>query len=200
MRRDRLKLRVSCQCGREDVMPSKSWARGEKPHNCWATSEMIGKTFGRLTVVSFTGDKNAAGNYLWNCSCICGNVTQAATVDLNRGNVRSCGCLQREVASARAKARFPRTEAPTYATAHRWIWDTNGPAAEHKCVQCSKQARDWAYDGEDPLEVVAQFAHKGLVYSLNPNHYKPMCKKCHCAFDAEMRRNRKADLVLSVGE
>ena len=125
---------------------------------------------------------------------------RSTTVELNRGNKRSCGCLQKEIASARAKARFPRTETPTYVTAHRWIWDANGPAAEHECVQCGKTAQDWAYDGEDPLEVIAQFTHKGLVYSLNPNHYKPMCKKCHCAFDAELRRNRKADLVLSAGE
>lgn len=183
---------VECDCGESTTMYGKDWLEGKKPHRCWAGYEMVGKTFGRLTVVSFTGEKNAARNYIWNCSCVCGNVTQATTVDLNRGNKRSCGCLQKEIASARAKARFPRTEAPTYATAHSWIWDTKGPAAEHQCVQCGKTAQDWAYDGEDPLEVVAQFTHKGLAYSLNPDHYQPMCKPCHSAFDAQARRDRKS--------
>lgn len=196
-RTSRARFVVECTCGTTEIVSAASWVRGENPHNCWASAGMVGKSFGRLTVVSYAGTSDSRDRR-WNCSCVCGNVASAYTVDLNRGNVRSCGCLQREVAAARAKAGYPRTETPGYVTAHRWIWDTKGKASEHECVQCGAEGQDWAYDGEDPMEVVAQFTHKGLAYSLNPDHYQPMCKPCHGAFDAEMKRNRNAGIEVNA--
>ncbi|MDA7025020.1 hypothetical protein PJ311_00160 [Bacillus sp. CLL-7-23] len=57
----------------------------------------IGSRFGKLTVKAFGYKKNSA-NY-WECVCECGEVTFVRTADLNNGHSKSCGCLQKEVAS-----------------------------------------------------------------------------------------------------
>lgn len=61
-------------------------------------SEMIGKKFGRLTVVSRAGSEKGKGlsRKLWNCVCECGKHKIVNTHALTSGCVRSCGCLSRE--------------------------------------------------------------------------------------------------------
>ncbi len=56
---------------------------------------IIGKRYGRLTVVEY------AGSSRWICRCDCGGTSNAKTDALNNGNVRSCGCLRREMTIAR---------------------------------------------------------------------------------------------------
>ena len=61
-----------CACGRVDI---------------------TGKQFGRLTVSHYVGDDR------WECECECGNRVVVQTCNLNSGNTKSCGCLQRERSS-----------------------------------------------------------------------------------------------------
>jgi hypothetical protein len=60
--------------------------------------DLIGKTFGRLTVIEYTGNKTKWGNAIWKCQCSCKNKT-IVTVragNLISGNVKSCGCITEE--------------------------------------------------------------------------------------------------------
>lgn len=57
-----------------------------------------GQVYGRLRVLGFAG-KNRYGSALWKCQCSCGNTTVVPTNQLNSGNTRSCGCLQRDISS-----------------------------------------------------------------------------------------------------
>ena len=61
-----------CACGRVDI---------------------TGKQFGRLTVSHYVGDGQ------WECKCECGNRVVVRTYNLNSGNTKSCGCLQKDKAS-----------------------------------------------------------------------------------------------------
>ena len=61
-----------CACGRVDI---------------------TGKQFGRLTVSHYVGDGQ------WECECECGNRVVVRTYNLNSGNTKSCGCLQKDKAS-----------------------------------------------------------------------------------------------------
>lgn len=63
--------------------------------------EMVGKTFGRLTVIK----RNSCGKDYWICYCACGSeTTQKKSGQLLRsGQVKSCGCLQRENALKQAE-------------------------------------------------------------------------------------------------
>lgn len=62
-------------------------------------SDLTGKVFGRLTVVS----KNDLPRYC-NCVCLCGNETKVRKDCLESGNTKSCGCLARETASRQARS------------------------------------------------------------------------------------------------
>ena len=58
---------------------------------------MLGKVFGRWTVVSYAGKAH------WNCRCECGGEGRVHGHYLRRGASRSCGCLQKELLVKRAK-------------------------------------------------------------------------------------------------
>lgn len=62
--------------------------------------EMVGKTFGRLTVVS-EASKSANNGLRWHCSCECGATSVVAGTNLRNGNSTSCGCRSREVVRLR---------------------------------------------------------------------------------------------------
>lgn len=77
----------------------------------------------------------------------------------------------------------------TYSSAHKRVSVAKGPASSHSCWHCGQQAGHWAYDWKDPNELVGHNGkQQGLAYSLNPDHYFPLCTPCHGAFDAEHRR------------
>lgn len=59
--------------------------------------DLVGKTYGRLTVKSYYGRKNKNNYHYWICDCSCGTVGHAvAQSNLKTGAVRSCGCIVRE--------------------------------------------------------------------------------------------------------
>lgn len=69
--------------------------------------EWIGKTLGRLTIISFNDPK--IYNYKWkmkvyrvNCKCSCGNLHTTDFQALKKGKVISCGCYNKELISKRA--------------------------------------------------------------------------------------------------
>lgn len=57
--------------------------------------EMIGKKFGRLTVLEEVG-KNKQGKILYKCLCECGGIVVTKGANLASGNTSSCGCYQRD--------------------------------------------------------------------------------------------------------
>ena len=59
---------------------------------------IIGKKFARLTVIRMS-NKKLRDELLYECKCICGEITYQTAHALKSGHVKSCGCLQREKAS-----------------------------------------------------------------------------------------------------
>jgi hypothetical protein len=70
--------------------------------------ELLGKIFGRLTVMAENG-KNKHGHVMWLCRCECGKETVISTNTLNRGHTRSCGCLMIEGSRVRFKTHGHRS-------------------------------------------------------------------------------------------
>lgn len=66
--------------------------------------DLIGKRYGRLTVLSVNGKRGHY--YYWNCLCDCGKETVVCSTDLKSGCTKSCGCLHDEMSRERARKQF----------------------------------------------------------------------------------------------
>lgn len=71
--------------------------------------DLTGQKFGRLTVVREDG-RDGYGSTNWLCICDCGKLVTVRGSQLRSGHTRSCGCLQKDVASKnRATHKMSRT-------------------------------------------------------------------------------------------
>lgn len=59
------------------------------------SESMIGRVFGRLTVIE-EADRQKS-NRRFRCECVCGGEAVTTIYNLLRGNTKSCGCLKREI-------------------------------------------------------------------------------------------------------
>lgn len=60
--------------------------------------DLTGKKFGELTVIKKSEIKKS-NRIAWECKCSCGNTTIVITNHLTSGHTKSCGCLQKKIAS-----------------------------------------------------------------------------------------------------
>lgn len=92
-----------CDCGTECTATSHDLTSGHKKscgcrkHKTHAI-DLIGRTFGRLTVVKRVGTSPNDRKALWRCRCKCGKYTTVRSIDLISGNTKSCGCLSKHFA------------------------------------------------------------------------------------------------------
>lgn len=64
------------------------------------TKNLIGMRFERLVVIERNGSTDR-GKAKWKCKCDCGNITTVSGDNLRRGHIKSCGCLNSELAQKR---------------------------------------------------------------------------------------------------
>ena len=57
---------------------------------------LIGKTFGHLTVIKKSKERGTQNDYMWMCRCDCGKTTIVKTSSLNNGDTTSCGHVRLE--------------------------------------------------------------------------------------------------------
>ena len=67
--------------------------------------DLTGQKFGRLTVIERDLSPHKDSHAYWKCKCNCGNENfiVVSSDRLRRGVTKSCGCLQKEIASKRYK-------------------------------------------------------------------------------------------------
>lgn len=96
-----------CDCGNEVSVTYNSLTTGnakscgclqkEKASERWeeyrAEQNLIGKQFGRLTVLEFVGINKEA---IYRFKCACGNVIETFIHSVKDGNTQSCGCLKQD--------------------------------------------------------------------------------------------------------
>lgn len=58
-------------------------------------TKLLGRKFGRLTVLSCEDNTTSNGDLRWKCECECGNVHVATGACLKAGKVTSCGCARK---------------------------------------------------------------------------------------------------------
>ena len=86
-----------CDCGNTTTIRTQYLEKYKTP-SCGCVVEerkrkanLLGRTFGRLTVIENVG----VGS--WRCRCDCGNETVVSSCNLLKGNTKSCGCLKTEL-------------------------------------------------------------------------------------------------------
>lgn len=65
-----------------------------------AKLDLLGRVFGRLTVISPAA--SVEGRAVWTCRCTCGVTKDVPATRLRRGQTKSCGCLVSDTSRARA--------------------------------------------------------------------------------------------------
>lgn len=110
---------VQCDCGsspkvivggdltKRNGTKSCGCLRTERPNNRVKVREnLIGKRFGRLTVIDRADDyicKDNRRDVQWLCKCDCGNTCIVRGYALKKGTSTSCGCYSLELRSSRSR-------------------------------------------------------------------------------------------------
>lgn len=67
--------------------------------------EMIGRKFSRLLVLNYSGTSKKG--HRWGCLCDCGSKIVANGCSLRAGQIRSCGCINREAVTKHGRSFKP---------------------------------------------------------------------------------------------
>ena len=109
--------------------------------------DLTGRVYGRLTVIErVENDKWKQAR--WKCLCECGNYTVAVTSELNRGNVRSCGCLNREISKrVNSKHGFKYTRLyKIWGSMKKRCYNPNSPNYKYYGAKGIKICDEWKND------------------------------------------------------
>ena len=75
---------TSCGCYHKEILKARILKRD--------TTKLIGKQFGKLTVIAYVEHKKS--HPYWKCLCECGSTNITAQSSLIKGLTKSCGCRQ----------------------------------------------------------------------------------------------------------
>ena len=112
---------------------------------------LTGMTFGRLTVLKQVPSTNRGRYATWLCQCACGTLKRVTSSNLRRGQVKSCGCLQREQGPingrvSRTTHGWSRKNDGTYRTWHHMLercYDLNNQVYHHYGGRGIRVCKPW---------------------------------------------------------
>lgn len=92
-------------CGREfsTTYQSVVLRKSSCCKSCRQITDLTDRRFGRIKVVSFYKSINKKA--VWECKCDCGNTKYISGPALLNKSVQSCGCLNKELSSARMRGK-----------------------------------------------------------------------------------------------
>ena len=142
-------LKCSCDCGVVFVADPRMLKRGDTTScGCFRResqsdrrkADLVGKVFGRLTVVGIGNSKlvgrNKVRNYAWICTCECGSTIELTSNTLLSGNTKSCGCYNKE------------------RTGERYTTSTIETVATILASRVSRRGIDWSLSKQETVEVI----------------------------------------------
>lgn len=105
---EKIKWKCICACGNETVAVGSELKNGHKK-SCGClkgrAKNIENQTFGKLTALKPTSERDCNGNVFWECKCDCGKIVSVAASKLISGNTQSCGCQRIEKLIAQNKTR-----------------------------------------------------------------------------------------------
>lgn len=153
--------------------------------------DLVGKRFGRLVVIKKLKQRAKNSSVLWQCLCDCGRITIVRNDHLQSSNTRSCGCLQKEIAS-KANTKHGMWNTPIYYTWQNMLQRCNNPkhinyqyygGREIKvCKQWLKFENFFIDMGKQPMGLTIERINNALGY---------LKENCKWATWQEQGRNRR---------
>lgn len=119
--------------------------------------DLVDQRFHHLLVKSRTSN-NMRGDAQWICLCDCGKTAVVRGNHLRRGNTKSCGCLQRKVASntSTTHGAFGTSEYRAWTAMKRRCYGTTNTNYHNYGGRGIRVCDEWLYD------FTAFFRHVGL--------------------------------------
>jgi hypothetical protein len=156
---------------------------------------LIGQTFGQLTVESRAGRGNRT--VLWLCRCSCGNTTEVTTGNLRGGRTSSCGCTRR-AKLAGAATTHGMSGSPTVSSwreMHRRCYDSGRSDFEHYGGRGIRVCKRW-HQFEPFLADMGERPEGTTLDRIDPfGNYEP--GNCRWATPTEQNRNTRANRMLT---
>ena len=86
-----------CDCGEKRTVVGWRLTNGEikacKKCSNPNYKNIVGKKFGKLTVIEDTDKRTSNRSVIWKCECECGNFCEVDGTSLRTGHTTSCGCI-----------------------------------------------------------------------------------------------------------
>ncbi|MBO4736516.1 MAG: hypothetical protein J5614_09010 [Paludibacteraceae bacterium] len=169
------------------------------------TSNLVGRKFGRLTVLSRDPNRSGKDRVLWLCECSCENKTRVSvpTYRLTTGVTRSCGCLQEEtrvLANTKYSSDVERKLRAKFNDMKMRCYNKNRPSYERYGAKGVTICDEWL---DDPMKFIRWSLdhgyHEGLSIDRFPDRHGPYAPwNCRYVGDIQQAENKDSTTMLTV--
>lgn len=175
-------FKCMCECGNYFVVTRNSLVSGNtKSCGCLhkesmkkMTKDLSGNVYTKLLVLK--RDDQISNGVWYICKCECGNIKSIRANSLKQGSTKSCGCLQKEVASS-------------------FALPNNGSAKNKLFYQYKNKARKKGYSFDLTFEDVLEFTKQNCFYCNREPQQIFKSKKSKYLYNGIDRKNNSIGYV-----
>lgn len=198
MQAGRSRYLCQCECGKTKIVRGDSLTIGDtKSCGCYrrVMMDLIGKKFGRLTVLDFVDARHR--NARWLCQCECGRNKVISGYSLKSGDTKSCGCYR---AQSLVKRLFKHGHTPhgnktseyrCWENARQRCFNPRHPDYKNYGARGITMCESWRYSFKDFLRDMGRrpSGHHSIERTDNEGNYEPT--NCIWATAKDQALNRR---------